>query len=190
MPAYELTPGDKVVFTRTLNIGKSSRDLLMRVAPDGDGRRSGRRRRRCLAEKDGFTLAAHPGRGDAAGASNSCCPTATTMPCRPSRRLSPPAASLEPFTKGGPRRWPEVLKTQAVVGADDGPFAVDVLTHAGEQPVELPDAADRLRLLPRRPPRRRLHLGRRRLAGRGHRRARQGADLAADRVGPVPAARA
>ena len=49
-------------------------------------------------------------------------------------KSSPPAASLEPFTKGGPPRWPEVLKTQAIVGADAEAFAVDVLTHPVNNP--------------------------------------------------------
>ena len=49
-------------------------------------------------------------------------------------RTSPQPASLEPFTKGGPRRWPEVLKTQAVVGADSQAFAIDVLTHPTNNP--------------------------------------------------------
>ena len=47
---------------------------------------------------------------------------------------SPPATSLEPLTHGGPRRWPDVLKTQAVIGRDDGPFAADVLTVPDNNP--------------------------------------------------------
>ena len=54
MSAYELS-GDKVVDTHTLNIGKSPRDLLMRVAPMGTavalvGDKA------TLDEKDGYTL--------------------------------------------------------------------------------------------------------------------------------------
>ena len=102
--------------SRTLNVGKSSRDLLMRVAPDGDGRRrssaTGRRRWR---RRTAYTLLHIPAAatpvalklllsdGDADG-------------LRAFAKTAPPPASLEPFTKGGPRRWPEVLKTQAVVG--------------------------------------------------------------------------
>ena len=53
---------------------------------------------------------------------------------RRTRQASPPATSLEPLTHGGPPRWPEVLKTQAVIGRDDGPFAVDVLTVPDNNP--------------------------------------------------------
>ena len=56
------------------------------------------------------------------------------MRLRAFAKTSPPAASLEPFTKGGPRRWPEVLKTQAVVGGDAQAFAIDVLTHPANNP--------------------------------------------------------
>jgi putative heme-binding domain-containing protein len=35
---------------------------------------------------------------------------------------------LMPLTRGGPRRWPEVLTTRPVTGTSEGPFAVDVVT--------------------------------------------------------------
>ncbi len=36
-----------------------------------------------------------------------------------------PALDLDSLTRGGPARWPEVLKSPIHVGRDDGPFAVD-----------------------------------------------------------------
>jgi hypothetical protein len=55
MPAYELTSDGKIVYSRTLNVGKSPRDLLMRVAPSetsiaivGD--------KGTLAEQDGYSV--------------------------------------------------------------------------------------------------------------------------------------
>ncbi len=39
---------------------------------------------------------------------------------------------LSSLTQGGPPRWPQKLMTRAIIGSNDGPFAVDVLT--------LPDA--------------------------------------------------
>jgi hypothetical protein len=38
---------------------------------------------------------------------------------------SPAPRKLEPLTHGGPKRWPEVLKTTVSIGKDSGPFAVD-----------------------------------------------------------------
>jgi hypothetical protein len=40
-------------------------------------------------------------------------------------RTSPAPRPLMPLTEGGPRRWPELLKTTATLGTSDGPFAVD-----------------------------------------------------------------
>ncbi len=43
--------------------------------------------------------------------------------------ISEPAPDLAAMTHGGPNRWPEVVKTVAVMGDDHGPFASDVLTY-------------------------------------------------------------
>ncbi len=132
MPAYELARGDAVVFTRTLSVGRSPRDLLMRVAPRGTavalvgGRAS-------LEEKDGYTVLRIPA---------AATPVALKLllsdggadALRAFAKTSPPPADLEPFTKGGPPRWPEVLTTRAVVGGDAQAFAIDVLTHPANNP--------------------------------------------------------
>ena len=41
---------------------------------------------------------------------------------------------LTALTNGGPARWPQRLETQAVLGADNGPFAADVLTAPESNP--------------------------------------------------------
>ena len=132
MPAYELAPGEKVVFTRTLNVGKSPRDLLLRVAPTGVGvALIGRGA--TLEREAGFTRLRIPAKAT---------PLAVKLLLIDGAvkdygafiKNSPPPASLEPFTKGGPPRWPDVLRTQAVVGADTQAFAIDVLTHPVNNP--------------------------------------------------------
>lgn len=130
-PAYETTTDGKVVYVRTLNVGKSPRDLLMHVAPSGvavaivgNG---------TLAEQDGFTLLR---------ISAGVTPTMLKVLVADEKpdalqafaKTIAPAASLEPFTKGGPRRWPEILKTQPVIGGDTQAFAIDVLTHPASNP--------------------------------------------------------
>ncbi|HEY7313562.1 MAG TPA: DUF6797 domain-containing protein [Gemmataceae bacterium] len=132
MPAYEMTPGEKVVYTRTLNIGRSPCDLLLRVASlptavalVGD--------RAALEEKDGFTLLRIPAASTPLSL-KVLLSDGDRDALRALAKTSPPAASLEPFTRGGPRHWPEVLKTQAVVGADDQAFTTDVLTHPTNNP--------------------------------------------------------
>ncbi|MCA9114861.1 MAG: c-type cytochrome [Planctomycetaceae bacterium] len=49
-------------------------------------------------------------------------------------RLPGPDRDLAAMTNGGPPRWPQPLVTRQVIGADDGPFAVDVLTRPAENP--------------------------------------------------------
>jgi putative heme-binding domain-containing protein len=48
--------------------------------------------------------------------------------------IEEPAQDLTQFTKGGPPRWPDLLKTAAIIGNSDGPYAVDVLTHPLNNP--------------------------------------------------------
>jgi putative heme-binding domain-containing protein len=111
------------VFTRTLEVGKSGRALVARIAPDGaaaavvgDGRVS-------VDKRDGFHVltipaAATPTRVKvlvAKGVADLAAFAKTTPASRP----------LRPLTEGGPRRWPELLKTTATLGKEGGPFAVD-----------------------------------------------------------------
>lgn len=45
-----------------------------------------------------------------------------------------PNLHLEPLTRGGPPRWPAKLITKPVIGKEDGPFALDTLTHPENNP--------------------------------------------------------
>jgi putative heme-binding domain-containing protein len=40
-------------------------------------------------------------------------------------KTSPAPRPLQPLTLGGPKRWPDLLKSKVVSGKNDGPFAVD-----------------------------------------------------------------
>lgn len=42
--------------------------------------------------------------------------------------VTQPPLDLAALTKGGPRRWPDELQTDLVIGPDDGPFAADSLS--------------------------------------------------------------
>ena len=48
--------------------------------------------------------------------------------------IEQPDENLLALTEGGPPRWNQVLKTEAVVGEGKGPFAVDVLTRPAPNP--------------------------------------------------------
>ncbi len=123
----------EVVFTRTLEIGKSSRDLLARIAPVGVAVAVNGDNRVSLEERDGFMLLRVP-----AGAT----PTRVKVLVAKSdaadlkavAKTSPPPRALAAFTKGGPKRWPEVLRASVAVGKNDGPFAVDTFALPERNP--------------------------------------------------------
>ena len=134
-PGREIDPAhpDTPIFARTLEIGPTTDDLTMRVASakvavslvgDGPGR---------LMLRDGLTMLSVPRSGSSRVVK-------VLMSSGGGKALdayaaaSAPSTSIEPLTHGGPRRWPEVLKTRAVIGRDDGPFAADVLTVPDNNP--------------------------------------------------------
>lgn len=135
MPGLELDQGakDAPIFTRTLNVGKSDSELLMRVAPQSTAVAVVGGDHCQLIERGGDRLLRIP-------ASATPAAVKVLMAKGPAQGLqsyasrSAALASLDRFTRGGPKRWPEVLTTQVQRGSDSGPFAVDVLTHPVANP--------------------------------------------------------
>ena len=171
-PGLEIDPAQPGVpiFTRTLEIGPSTVELSMRVAsPKVSVSLAGDRAGARLSRRDGSIVLSLPPSGTSrvlevlmSGGG----PKALETYAAASPAPEPPGS----FTHGGPRRWPEVLKTQAVIGRDDGPFAVDVLTLPDSNPWLCQMRPSGFDFLPGGQERRGLHLGRRRLAGRRARR--------------------
>ncbi len=131
-PGAESNAGS-LVFTRTLELGKSSRDLLCRIAPEsaaaavvGDSRVS-------LIVQDGFTVLKIPANAT---------PTRVKLlmakenaaALQAFAKSTPAPQPLQPLTKGGPKRWPETLKATVTLGKNDGPFAVDTFTLPERNP--------------------------------------------------------
>lgn len=129
-PGYERS-GAAIAYSRTLNIGKSSRDLLLRVAPDATPVALVGKSPATVDQTNGFQvlripaaatpfnvklLIAHPGPGMDAG-------TLFAFGL-----VSPPAADLTPFTRGGSPRWETPIATRGKMGKEDGAFAIDELT--------------------------------------------------------------
>lgn len=111
------------VFTRTLEVGKSSRDLLLRLAAKRVGLAVAGGAGTVLEEKDGFSVLRIPA---AATPTQLKVLMAETWPAaQATAKATAPPRPLKPLTEGGPRRWPEVLKTTVATGQDDGPFAAD-----------------------------------------------------------------
>jgi hypothetical protein len=129
----ELDAKKRSVFTRTLEVGKSSRDLIARIAPEsvavavvGDARVS-------AVKQDGFHIvtipaAATPTRVKVLMSKGAAAELADFA------KTTPTPWALQPLTVGGPKRWPEVLKTAASIGKNDGPFAVDTFATPDRNP--------------------------------------------------------
>jgi hypothetical protein len=151
-----------VIYTRTLEIGPSSKGLLARLAPATVAVAIVGHERVSLVNNLDFTLQRIP---------------ATKTPVRVQvlmakgqadaldkfAKTSSAPRALKPLTEGGPKRRPEILKTAATLGKNDGPFAVDTFALPENNPW---NAQLRLtvRLLGRRAGGR-LLVGRRRLDG-------------------------
>ena len=137
LPGYERS-GEAIAFSRTLNLGRSSHDLLLRVAPETAPAALVGKSAATLVSANGSqllqipasatplkvkVLIGHPGSG---------VEPATLFAFA---LVSPPAADLTALTQGGPPRWNPPLATRGHRGSEDGPFAVDELTPP-------PDAAN------------------------------------------------
>jgi glucose/arabinose dehydrogenase len=123
-----LGAGSTPVFTRTLNVAASGRRLRLRVAPDtvnvalvGDG---------VVRKEAGFWLAELP------GAANTCLFISRADPASLAAAAQTFTASLdlEPFTHGGPPRWPQEVTTTSVSGNPEGSFIADTFPLPVENP--------------------------------------------------------
>jgi putative heme-binding domain-containing protein len=112
------------IFTRTFEFGSNTHDLLARLAPAGVAVAVVDSPRATLVRANDFTLmnvVAERKPGHVKVLLAKCRQDSLDAYAKTSTAPRP----LRPLTVGGPRRWPEVLKTTAAIGKNDGPFAVD-----------------------------------------------------------------
>ena len=131
---YHYRPGIPI-FTRTLEIGPSAVGLSMRVCtPRASAALAGDHPGAILTRRDGsIMLSLAP-----AGSSRVFKVLMADVDLKSLEAYaahgSPAPEPPSSFTRGGPKRWPEALKTQPIIGREDGPFAVDVLTLPDSNP--------------------------------------------------------
>lgn len=129
-----LTAGEATVFTRTFNIGPRTRHLILQVAknptpevqagilPEIEGAgwikdEAGNLRLRIPAGDQPLRFTLWMGSADADSVS-----------------IENPGADLTPLTNGGPQLWTQKLQTKPVIGEENGPFAVDILSWPETNP--------------------------------------------------------
>ncbi len=131
---YHYRPGVPI-FTRTLEIGPSAVGLSMRVGSARDSAAlAGDHPGAMLTRRDGSIMLSLAPAGSSRVlkvlAANVDLKSLEAYAAHGSPAPEPPSS----FTRGGPKRWPEALKTQPIIGREDGPFAVDVLTLPDSNP--------------------------------------------------------
>jgi len=120
LESYDLESADSKAVVRTLNLGKSSRDLALRVANAGvKFTLAGGAGLQCGTE-NGFEVIRIPAAAtplNLAIVYSSNTGTAQAAPRTP--------LDLQPFTRGGPARWTTPLETLVIRGEKTGTYAVD-----------------------------------------------------------------
>lgn len=130
LPGYERS-GETFAFTRTLNFGKSSRDLWLRVCLETTPVALARGSVATLVNSNGFVLLHLPAAATPANVKLFIAnpnPDSDTATLARLAEASAPPADLTPLTHGGPPRWNPPIATRGKLGSEDGPFAVDELT--------------------------------------------------------------
>lgn len=121
-----------IVFSRTFEVGKSSRDLHARIAPDGVAVAFVSDRNVSMAKQNGFQVLTIPAASTPMLVKVLMSREATDLDLIAKSSASP--RPLAPLTEGGPKRWPEILKTTAALGGSSGPFAVDTFNLPERNP--------------------------------------------------------
>ncbi len=124
--------GEQPVFARTLNIGKSSHDLRLRVSPAAVTAQvlGGEASLDIIEGYQVMTVLAQ----DTPIRVNVLSTTAPAESLTIAALLAAEPEDLMPYTEGGPRQWTETVVTQGKRGHDGDPFAIDEITCPAENP--------------------------------------------------------
>jgi len=128
LESHDLESTQPLVVTRTLNVGKSSRDLAFRAANVGVKVAVRGTTRAKLQTEEGFEVVR---------ISSSATPLKLVVVYTMTGKTAPPSTKapldLQPFTTGGPARWTNTFDTAVIHGATNGAFAVDSFSLPGRE---------------------------------------------------------
>ncbi|MEN9284874.1 MAG: hypothetical protein RLZZ179_2367 [Verrucomicrobiota bacterium] len=129
--------GTHPLFVRTINAGKSARDLRLRVAPEADGfvvHVAGEGL--SVAQEAGFHVLTIPAAATPVNFRIGLTRGTDDASVEALVRAARLPLDLGELTKGGPAQWDQTVETEIAPGDESGPFAADVLTHpdAGANP--------------------------------------------------------
>ncbi|MEM7384354.1 MAG: family 16 glycoside hydrolase [Verrucomicrobiota bacterium] len=121
------------VFSRTLNVGKSTKDLHLRVSPAEVAALVVGESEATVEVTDGYQILTIPAAATPLNLtvlSGKVDPQALFI----ASLVAGPAEDLTADLKGGPAHWPEIVTTKGTNGNDEDPFAVDEITYPDENP--------------------------------------------------------
>lgn len=116
------------IFSRTLNVGRSSRDLTMRIAPRAAAVLIVGTAAATVEQRDGFNLLQIPGASTPLRMKLLMAPSqtnASALSAVAARSGEP--ADLAALLHGGPAQWDLPMTVRGEIGAPDGPFAIDTV---------------------------------------------------------------
>lgn len=131
LESYRLEASD--VWVRTVNVGKSTHDLKLRVAPSG-------KVNLVLSGSDSLSIKKESGyqvlpiTSEQTPANFELRITSSKNSLDANKYSSIIPEALSSLTQGGPAQWNRTLKMIPKIGENDGPFAVDTLTRPAKNP--------------------------------------------------------
>lgn len=130
LPGYEMN-GAETVFTRTLEIGKSSKDLKLRIAPSktavatlGGGK--------LFQDADGFHILDIPAASTPLSVKILTSATADREAFAKFVSISGKPIDITSLKSGGSQRWPEIIETAGKMGAEGKAFEIDEIELPGD----------------------------------------------------------
>jgi mono/diheme cytochrome c family protein len=130
LPGYEMN-GTETVFTRTLEIGKSSKDLKLRIAPSkaavaaiGGGKLS--------QDADGFHVLDIPAASTPLSVKILTAASADKDAFAKFVETSGKPIDLASLKAGGAKRWPDIIETTGKMGAEGKAFEIDEIELPGD----------------------------------------------------------
>lgn len=121
-------PANSLIFTRTLNVGRSSKDLVLRVCPAESAAVLVGTNDASLFEASGMTNLRIPRSATPLRLKLLIGHQAQTE-LRTAALASAPALDLTTFISGGPPRWKPELSSAGRLGETKGPFQVDTINY-------------------------------------------------------------
>ena len=123
LESFDLESISPTVITRTLNIGRSSRDLAFRAANAGAKITVRGPAGIVPGTEDGFEVVRIPAQATPVNLT-----IVYATPGAMAKAPAPAPADLSQFTRGGPSQWPAAIETTVIRGEQGGPVAVDRLS--------------------------------------------------------------